>query len=98
MNHCFYSPLLFVYKVESIHRKGARLANVDQYGWSPLHHAARLGRKDVVLYIVENGNGIAHTIFTCIIHYENVIPSNNVFIILVPRDALDLQDEDKYVL
>lgn len=36
------------------HRKGARLANVDQNGLTPLHHAARLGRKDVVQYLVDN--------------------------------------------
>ncbi|XP_019848920.1 PREDICTED: diacylglycerol kinase zeta-like [Amphimedon queenslandica] len=54
-------------KVEEVHHKGARLANVDQHGLSPLHHAARLGRKDVVQYLVSN----------------------------VPRDSLDLQDEEK---
>lgn len=36
------------------HRNGARLANVDQNGLTPLHHAARLGRKDVVQYLVDN--------------------------------------------
>lgn len=54
-------------KIKEIHNQGARLANVDVNGLTPLHHAARLGRKEVVKYIVDN----------------------------VPREALDLQDEDK---
>ena len=46
---------LLLLQVEEVHQKGARLANVDQHGLSPLHHAARLGRKDVVQYLVSNG-------------------------------------------
>jgi diacylglycerol kinase (ATP) len=41
-------------KIEQLHKQGARLANVDEYGLSPLHHSARLGRKEVVQYIVKN--------------------------------------------
>ena len=26
----------------------------DSNGWTPLHHAARLGKKEVVQYLVEN--------------------------------------------
>lgn len=42
--------------MKELHSKGARLAHVDAYGLSPLHHAARLGRKEVVKYIVDNGS------------------------------------------
>ena len=38
-----------------MHGKGAKLAYVDSNGLTPLHHAARLGRKEVVKYIVDNG-------------------------------------------
>lgn len=53
-------------QVEEVHHKGARLANVDQHGLSPLHHAARLGRKDVVQYLVSNGMKYMYLYRTCI--------------------------------
>jgi len=36
------------------HDKGAKLTAADAYGWTPLHHAARLEKKDVVQYLVDN--------------------------------------------
>lgn len=41
-------------KVESFHQQGAELMAPDSNGWTPLHHAARLGRTDVVQYIADN--------------------------------------------
>ena len=34
--------------------KGAQLTHADSNGLTPLHHAARLGRKEIVKYIVAN--------------------------------------------
>ena len=42
-------------QVKQLHTKrGAKFAYVDALGLTPLHHAARLGRKDIVKYIVTN--------------------------------------------
>ena len=38
------------------HKNGAKLTATDTNGWTPLHHAARLEKTQVVKYIVENGN------------------------------------------
>ncbi len=42
-------------QVKEHHGKGAKLTATDSNGWTPLHHAARLEKKEVVQYIVENG-------------------------------------------
>ena len=42
-------------QVKELHTKnGAQLISVDPNGLTPLHHAARLGRKEIVKYIVAN--------------------------------------------
>ena len=41
-------------KVKAFHQQGAKLTMPDSNGWTPLHHAARLGRTEVVQYIAEN--------------------------------------------
>jgi len=43
-----------VTKVKECHGRGAMLTVTDTNGWTPLHHAARLGKKEVVQYLVEN--------------------------------------------
>ena len=35
-----------------VEKSGARLSCVDEQGLTPLHHACRHGRKDVVAYLV----------------------------------------------
>ena len=55
--------------MKEIHNQGARLANVDVNGLTPLHHAARLGRKEVVKYIVDNGE----TLLLVVLFYLAVI-------------------------
>ena len=42
-------------QVKEAHAKGARLTVTDSRGWTPLHHAAQLGKKEVVMYLVNNG-------------------------------------------
>ena len=44
-----------VAKFSELHRKGAYLMTVDQHGMNALHHAARFGHKDIVQYLIENG-------------------------------------------
>lgn len=44
------------------HDKGAKLTAADSYGWTPLHHAARLGKKEVVRYLVENSKYFIYTV------------------------------------
>ncbi len=39
--------------------KGARLTVTDSQGWTPLHHAARLGKKEVVVYLAQNSESSA---------------------------------------
>ncbi|XP_064397829.1 diacylglycerol kinase zeta-like isoform X2 [Halichondria panicea] len=41
-------------EVEEHHGKGAKLTATDSNGWTPLHHAARLEKKEAVQYIVDN--------------------------------------------
>ena len=41
-------------KVKAFHQQGAQPTMPDSNGWTPLHHAARLGRAEVVQYIAEN--------------------------------------------
>ena len=54
--YLFYtvSSSSYVCQIREAHAMGAKLANVDPQGLTPLHHAARLGRKEVVKYIVDN--------------------------------------------
>ena len=39
--------------MKELNQRGARLAYVDNGGFTPLHHAARLGMKDMVAYLVD---------------------------------------------
>ena len=57
--------------MKDLHEKGAKLAHVDSNGLTPLHHAARLGRKEVVKYIVDNSE-----------NYNNVKYNN--YVIMIP--------------
>jgi ankyrin repeat protein len=41
-------------KVTAFHQQGAQPTMPDSNGWTPLHHAARLGRTEIVQYIAEN--------------------------------------------
>lgn len=41
-------------KVTAFHQQGALPTMPDSNGWTPLHHAARLGRTEIVQYIAEN--------------------------------------------
>ena len=38
-----------------LHTQGAKLAVVDEKGWTPLHYAARHGQDDIVKYIAHKG-------------------------------------------
>ena len=40
--------------VKLYHQQGAKLMAPDSNGWTPLHHAARLGRLEIVKYIADN--------------------------------------------
>ena len=42
-------------KVKKFHQQGAKPILPDSNGWTPLHHAARLGRTQVVQYIADIG-------------------------------------------
>ena len=44
-----------VAKFAELHRKGASLTATDQHGMTALHQAARFGHKDIVKYLIENG-------------------------------------------
>ena len=41
-------------QVKECHQQGAQLTATDGMGWTPLHHAARLDRKEIAQYLVEN--------------------------------------------
>ena len=41
-------------KVKAFHQQGVKLTLPDSNGWTPLHHAARLGRTEIVQYIADN--------------------------------------------
>lgn len=41
-------------KVKIFHQQGAQLTAPDSNKWTPLHHAARLGRTEVVQYIADH--------------------------------------------
>uniref|UniRef100_A0A3B4H386 Diacylglycerol kinase n=1 Tax=Pundamilia nyererei TaxID=303518 RepID=A0A3B4H386_9CICH len=43
-------------KLQELHLRGADLTVLDQSGWSLLHHAVSTGSKDMVRYILDNGN------------------------------------------
>lgn len=47
-------PVPFSVQVKDSHMKGAKLTVTDSQGWTPLHHAARFGKKDVVMYLADN--------------------------------------------
>ena len=42
-------------QVIELHRSGVSLSVGDHRGWRPLHYAARHGHKEVVRYIISNG-------------------------------------------
>uniref|UniRef100_A0A3Q2UTH0 Diacylglycerol kinase n=1 Tax=Haplochromis burtoni TaxID=8153 RepID=A0A3Q2UTH0_HAPBU len=42
--------------LQELHLRGADLTVLDQSGWSLLHHAVSTGSKDMVRYILDNGN------------------------------------------
>ena len=42
-------------KVKTFHQEGANLMAPDGRKWTPLHHAARLGRTEIVQYIADHG-------------------------------------------
>ena len=48
-------------QVKECYGKGAKLTVTDSNGWTPLHHAARLGKKEVVQYLVENSTCLVVT-------------------------------------
>ena len=41
-------------QVKEYHEKGAILTVCDGHGWTPLHHAARLGKVEVVQYLADH--------------------------------------------
>ena len=41
-------------KVKEFHQQGANLMAPDGNSWTPLHHAARLGRTEIVQYIADH--------------------------------------------
>ena len=41
-------------KVKTFHQQGANLMAPDGNKWTPLHHAARLGRTEIVQYITDH--------------------------------------------
>ena len=41
-----------VLQVQKYHEAGAKLMAADSLGWTPLHHASRFGKYEVVEYIV----------------------------------------------
>ncbi len=49
--------------------KGAKLTVKDSLGWTPLHHAARFGRMEVVQYLVDNSKSVYVTIVCQIVVY-----------------------------
>ena len=42
-------------KLMDLYHNGAQLLATDQYGMTCLHHAARFGHKDIVRYLIDNG-------------------------------------------
>lgn len=46
----------FEHKLQELHKKGADLSALDQSGCSLLHHAVNTGSKEIVRYILDNGN------------------------------------------
>ena len=42
-------------KLMDLYHSGAQLLATDQYGMTCLHHAARFGHKDIVKYLIANG-------------------------------------------
>ena len=69
------NPLLEIlnvcaWQVLELHRAGADLVAVDQYGMTALHHAARFGHKDIVKYLIDQGTTRSTTLllqYSC--HY-----------------------------
>ena len=56
-------------QVKELHARGASLMSVDGNGMTALHHAAKLGRLDVVEYLIKNGNDNALNVlhvFNCL--------------------------------
>uniref|UniRef100_A0AAX7V872 Diacylglycerol kinase n=1 Tax=Astatotilapia calliptera TaxID=8154 RepID=A0AAX7V872_ASTCA len=51
----FISPVYHL-QLQELHLRGADLTVLDQSGWSLLHHAVSTGSKDMVRYILDNGN------------------------------------------
>ena len=54
-------------QVKEYHKKGVELTATDSNGWTPLHHAARLEKTQVVQYIVDNGGTLYMTLCTYVL-------------------------------
>lgn len=48
--------MLLDLKLQELHQKGADLTALDQSDCSLLHHAVSTGSKEIVRYILDNGN------------------------------------------
>ncbi len=47
-------------QVQECHSEGANLMEIDDNGWTPLHHAAQLDKREVVQYLVEHSEWLSH--------------------------------------
>lgn len=60
----------FLIQVKENHKKGSKLTVADNKGWTPLHHAARLGKKEVVRYLAENSQWFVMKLIHCMLSLE----------------------------
>ena len=59
----------FLIQVKENHKKGSKLTVADNKGWTPLHHAARLGKKEVVKYLAENSKWFVNSVLKMMLIY-----------------------------
>ena len=62
----------FLIQVKENHKKGSKLTVADNKGWTPLHHAARLGKKEVVRYLAENSKWFVMKLIHCMLSVDSL--------------------------
>jgi len=62
----YYESVTLYAQLLEAHRSGVDLTSVDSDGLTVLHHAAALGKKRIVKYLIEQGRSpSSHVAFIC---------------------------------
>ena len=62
---------VYVCQVQQYHEAGAKLTVTGTNGWTAMHHAARLGKYEIVQYLVQHCKKFI--VFSCDIFHETIL-------------------------